>query len=163
MLLRKSKASKAKETVNEQVTERTDDLMAALEAAKEALARATTAAGRKGAELGAELGKEASKAADKLLPERAKQRRRESARRRRRRLMAGAAGLIGAGLVASRLAGSKGEELRQGLKRQGDKAGGGWDRVDEPGHDADAASTAEVTQLHQGNGATTNPARTPPS
>ncbi|HEV8425866.1 MAG TPA: hypothetical protein VGS14_11875 [Actinomycetes bacterium] len=159
MLLRKSKAGKAKETVTEQVADRTDDLMAALEAAKEALARASTAAGRKGAE----LGKEASKAADKLLPERARQRRRESARRRRRRLLAGAAGLIGAGLVASRLAGSKGEELRQGLKRRADKAGGGWEPRAEPGNNADAASTAEVTQLHQGNGATTNPARTPPS
>jgi hypothetical protein len=158
MLLRKSKAGKAKESVTEQVTDRTDDLMAALEAAKEALSRATTAAGRKGAE----LGKEASKAADKLLPERAKQRQRESARRRRRRLLAGAAGLVGAALVASRLAGSKGDELRKGRKRQADKASGGWDRVAEPGHDADSVSTAEVTQLHQGNGATTNPARTPP-
>ena len=163
MFLRKSKTTKAKQAVTEQVTDRTDDLTAALEAARDAISRATTAAGRKGAVLSAELTKEASKAADKLLPERAKQRRREAARKRRRRLLAGAAGLLGAGLVAGRLAGSKGSELRQGMKRQADEAGGGWDQVAESGHDADsAADSAEVTQLHQGNGASTNPARTPP-
>jgi hypothetical protein len=160
MLFRKSKANKAKEAVTEKVGDRTDDLMAALDAARDALTRASAAAGRKSAELGAELGKEASKAADKLLPERARQRRRELARKRRRRMLAGAAGLAGVGLLASRLAGSKGGELRQGLKRPADKAGGDWDKVAESGHDAD---TAEVTQLHQGNGASTNPARTPPS
>jgi hypothetical protein len=157
MNLRKSKAGKARETVTEQVTDRTDDLLAALDAAREALARASAAAGRKGAELGAELGREASKAADKLLPERAKQRRREASRRRRRRLLAGAAGLVGVGVVAGRMVGSRGE------RRQGDKAGGRWDRAAEPGRDADAVPSAEVTQLRQGNGATTNPARTPPS
>ena len=162
MLFRKSKANKAKETVTEQVSDRTDDLMAALDAARDALARASAAAGRKSAELGAELGKEASKAADKLLPERARQRRREAARRRRRQLLAGAAGLGGLWLLASRLGGSKGGELRQGLKRPAEEAGGDWDKVAESGHDADSA-TAEVTQLHQGNGASTNPARTPPS
>jgi hypothetical protein len=159
MAFRRSKATKAKETVTDQVSERTDDLLAALDAAKEALSRASTAAGRKGAE----LGKEASKAADKLLPERARQRRREAARKRRRRLLAGAAGLSAVGLLASRLAGSKGGELRQGVKRQADKATGGWDKVAESGHDADSVPTAEVTQLRQDNGASGDPARTPPS
>jgi hypothetical protein len=154
----KAKASKAKETVTDQVSDRTDDLMAALEAAKEAIARASTAASRKGAE----LGKEASKAADKLLPERARQRRREAARRRNRRLVAGAAGLGALGLVLSRLSGPKNSELRQGLKRQSDKASGGWDRAPEPGPGVDPASSAEVTQLHT-NGAGSDPARTPPS
>jgi hypothetical protein len=162
MAFRKSKATKAKETVTDQVSDRTDDLVAALEAAKEALARASAAASRKGAELGAELGKEASKAADKLLPERARQRRREAARRRNRRLLAGAAGLGALGLALSRLSGSKSSELRQGLKRQADQASGGWDKVAESGHSPDPASSAEVTQLHS-NGAGTDPARTPPS
>ena len=161
MPLRKSKATKAKEGVTDQVTERTDDLMTALEAAREAIARATTAAGRKGAELGAELGKEASKAADKLLPERAKQRRREAARRRNRKLLAGAAGLAGLGLLVSRLAGGKSSELRQSMKRQaGEPAGDAprWDRPAEP----DPGASAEVTQLHT-NGGGGDPARTPPT
>jgi hypothetical protein len=156
MVFRKSKATKAKETVTEQVSERTDDLMAALDAAREALARASAAAGRKGAELGTELGKEASKAADILLPERARQRRREAARKRRRRLLAGAVGVAGGALLASRLAGSKGGDLGREAET------GGWDRTAEPGHDP-SVPTAEVTQIHQGNGASTNPTRTPPS
>jgi hypothetical protein len=147
MPLRKSKATKAREAVTEQVSDRTDDLMAALDAAREALARAADAAGRKGAE----LGKEASKAADKLLPERAKQRRREAARRRNRRLLAGAAGLAALGVLASRLTGSR-----------TDKADGGWDRAPEPGAGTEPAASAEVTQLHT-NGAGGDPARTPPS
>jgi ferric-dicitrate binding protein FerR (iron transport regulator) len=146
MPLRKSKATKAREAVTEQVGDRTDDLMAALDAAKEALARAADTAGRKGAE----LGKEASKAADKLLPERAKQRRREAARRRNRRLLAGAAGLAALGVLASRLTGSR-----------TDKADGGWDRAPEPGAGTEPAASAEVTQLHT-NGAGGDPARTPP-
>jgi hypothetical protein len=153
-----TKATKAKETVTDQVSDRTDDLMAALDAAREAIARASAAASRKGAE----LGKEATKAADKLLPERARQRRREAARRRNRRLVAGAAGLGTLALALSRLSGSKGSELRQGLKRQTDKAGGGWDRAPGPASGADPVSSAEVTQLHT-NGAGTDPARTPPS
>jgi len=157
MGFRKSKATKTKETVTEQVSDRTDDLVAALEAAKEALTRASNAAGRKSAE----LGKEASKAADKLMPERARQRRREAARRRNRRLLAGAAGLGALGVVLSRLSGSKGSELREGLKRQSDQASGGWDRAPEPGS-TDPVSSAEVTQLHT-NGAGGDPARTPPS
>jgi hypothetical protein len=161
MVFRRSRRGKAKEAVTEQVTDRTDDLMAALDAAREALARASTAAGRKGAELADELGKEAGKAADKLLPERARQRRRELARRRRRRLLAGAAGLAGVGLLATRLAGSRGGS-RDGVG-SADRAGGGWDRTGRSGHDADTMPTAEVTQLHQDNGASTNPARTPPS
>jgi hypothetical protein len=146
MPLRKSKTTKAKEAVTDQVSDRTDDLMAALDAAKEALARASTAAGRKGAE----LGKEASKAADKLLPERAKQRRREAARRRNRRLLVGTAALAALGVLASRLTGS----------RTG-KDDGGWDRVPDPAPSPGTAASAEVTQLH-GNGAG-DPARTPPS
>ena len=162
MPFRKSKATKSKETVTEplknQVSDRTDDLVAALEAAKEALTRASNAAGRKSAE----LGKEASKAADKLMPERARQRRREAARRRNRRLLAGAAGLGALGLLLSRLSGAKSSELRQGLKRQTDKAGG-WERATEPTTPvADPAASAEVTQLHT-NGAGNDPARTPPS
>jgi hypothetical protein len=153
---RNSKADKA-----EQANDRTDDLVAALEAAKEALAKASAAAGRKGAELSKEASKAADKAADKLMPERARQRRREAARRRNRRLVAGAAGLGALGLLLSRLAGSKGSELREGLKRQSDKASGGWDRVPEPGA-ADPVSSAEVTQLHT-NGGGSDPARTPPS
>ena len=149
MPLRKSKATKAKEAVTDQVSDRTDDLVAALEAAKEALARASAAAGRKGAE----LGKEASRAADKLMPERARQRRREATRRRNRRLLAGAAGLGGLLLVATRLGRTKAGDVRRD---------GGWDRAPEPGPDAGQASTAEVTQLHT-NGAGTDPARTPPS
>ena len=152
-----TKATKAKETVTDQVSDRTDDLMAALDAAREAIARASAAASRKGAE----LGKEATKAADKLLPERARQRRREAARRRNRRLLAGAAGLGTLALALSRLSGSKGSELRQGLKRQTDKAGG-WDRAPGAASGADPASSAEVTQLHT-NGAGSDPARTPPS
>ena len=151
MPFRKSKATKAKETVTDQVSDRTDDLVAALDAAKEALARASAAAGRKGAELGAGLGKQASEAADKLMPERARQRRREAARRRNRRLMVGAAGLTLLGVAFSRLAGSKADKT------------GGWERAPEPTRDAGpVASSAEVTQLH-GNGAGGDPARTPPS
>jgi vacuolar-type H+-ATPase subunit H len=162
MAFRKSKAQKTKETVTDQVSDRTDDLMAALEVAREAIAKATTAASRKGAELGAELGKEASKAADKLMPERARQRRRQAARRRNRRLLAGAAGVGMLGLALSRLSGAKSSELRQGLKRQTDKAGG-WERATEPTTPvADPAASAEVTQLHT-NGAGSDPARTPPS
>ena len=157
MPFRKSKATKAKEAVTDQVSDRTDDLMAALDAAREAVARASAAASRKGAE----LGKEATKAADKLLPERARQRRREAARRRNRRLVAGAAGLGTLALVLSRLSGPRNSELRQGLKRQTDKAGG-WDRAPGAASGADPASSAEVTQLHT-NGAGSDPARTPPS
>jgi hypothetical protein len=151
MPLRKSKATKAREAVTEQVSDRTDDLMAALDAAKEALARAADTAGRRGAELGKEASKAADKAADKLLPERAKQRRREAARRRNRRLLAGAAGLAALGVLASRLTGSR-----------TDKADGGWDRAPEPGAGTEPAASAEVTQLH-GNGAGGDPARTPSS
>jgi hypothetical protein len=153
MGFRRSKATKARESVAEQVSDRSDDLVAALDAAREALARASAAAGRKGAELGAELGKEASKAADKLMPERARQRRREAARRRNRRLLVGAAGLGGLWLVASRLGGSRGE----GDKGQAEQA---WDTA---GTGRDDTATAEVTQLRQDNGAGANPARTPPS
>jgi ferric-dicitrate binding protein FerR (iron transport regulator) len=160
MPLRKSKATKAKETVTDQVSDRTDDLVAALDAAREAIARASAAAGRKSAELGAELGKEASKAADKLMPERAKQRRREAARRRNRKLLAGAAGLAGLGLLVSRLAGGKGAELRQSTQRPAGEPADAprWDRPAEP----DPGASAEVTQLHT-NGASGDPARTPPS
>ena len=154
MGFRKSKAGKAKEAVTDQVSDRTDDLVAALDAAKEALARASTAASRKGVELSKE-------AADKLMPERARQRRREAARRRNRRLVAGAAGLGTLALVLSRLSGPRNSELRQGLKRQTDKAGG-WDRAPGAASGADPASSAEVTQLHT-NGAGSDPARTPPS
>jgi hypothetical protein len=150
MPFRKSKATKAKEAVADQVTDRSDDLMAALEAAKEALGRASAAAGRKGAE----LGKQASEAADKLLPERARQRRREAARRRNRKLLAGAAGLTVLGVVASRLGGSR------GARREADERG--WDAATQPVHDTVPPASAEVTQLH-GNGAGSDPARTPPS
>jgi hypothetical protein len=147
MPFRKSKATKAKETVADQVTDRTDDLMAALDAAKEAIARASAAAGRKGAG----LGKQASEAADKLMPERARQRRREAARRRNRRLLAGAAGLTLLGVAVSRRTGSKADKT------------GGWERAPEPPREADPVpSSAEVTQLHT-NGAGGDPARTPPS
>jgi hypothetical protein len=159
MPFRKSKATKAKETVADQVTDRTDDLMAALDAAKEAIARASAAAGRKGAELGAELGKQASEAADKLLPERARQRRREAARKRNRRILAGAGVLTLLGVAASRLGGSKGK-ADQGQPWQADEPGGGW--AAESGSDAGPAPSAEVTQLH-GNGAGGDPTRTPPS
>jgi hypothetical protein len=165
MPFRKSKATKSREAATDplknQVTDRTDDLMAALEAAREAIARASTVASRKGAELGAELGKEATKAADKLMPERARQRRREAARRRNRRLLVGAAGLGVLGLALTRLSGSKDSELRDGLKRQTDKAGG-WERPPEPASATDPAASAEVTPLH-GNGAGSETARTPPS
>jgi hypothetical protein len=157
MPLRKSKATKAKEAVTDQVSDRTDDLVAALDAAREALARASAVAGRKGAE----LGKEASKAADKLMPERARQRRREAARRRNKRLLAGTAILAGLGVLASRLAGGKGAELRGSMKREaGTPADDAprWDRPADPGPDG----SAEVTQLHT-NGAGSDPARTPPS
>jgi hypothetical protein len=161
MPFRKSKATKAREAVTDplknQVSDRTDDLMAALEAAREAIARASTVASRKGAE----LGKEATKAADKLMPERARQRRREAARRRNRRLLVGAAGLGVLGLALTRLSGSKDSELRDGLKRQTDKAGG-WERPPEPASATDPAASAEVTPLH-GNGAGSETARTPPS
>jgi len=151
MPFRKSKATKAKEGVTEQVADRTDDLMAALDAAKEALARAYAVAGRKGAELGAELGKQASDAADKLMPERARQRRRQAARRRNRRLLVGAAGLTALGMAVSRLTRSKADRT------------GGWERATEPARDADpVASPAEVTQLRT-NGAGSDAARTPPT
>ena len=158
MPLRKSKASKAKEAVTDQVSDRTDDLVAALDAAREALARASAAASRKGAELGKEASKAADKAADKLMPERARQRRREAARRRTKRLLAGTAILAGLGVLASRLAGGKGTELRESMNRQaGTPADDAprWDRPADPGPGA----SAEVTQLHT-NG---DPARTPPS
>jgi hypothetical protein len=164
MFLRKSKSTRAKQAVakqavTEQVNDRTDDLMAALDAARDAISRASTAAARKRAELSAELTKEATRAADKLLPERAKQRRREAARKRRRRLLTGGAGLLGAGLLAGWLTSAKrGSEAGQGA--WGNQAGEGWDRAAEPGQEPDSA---EVTQLHQGNGASTNPARTPPT
>jgi hypothetical protein len=147
MPLRKSKATKAKESVTDQVSDRTDDLVAALDAAKEALARASAAASRK--------------AADKLMPERARQRRREAARRRTKRLLAGTAILAGLGVLASRLAGGKGAELRGSMEREGGTPADDaprWDRPAEPGPD----TSAEVTQLH-GNGAGGDPARTPPS
>ena len=153
MLFRKSKATKAKEAVADQVTDRTDDLMAALDAAKEALARASAAASRKGAE----LGKQASEAADKLMPERARQRKREAARRRNRKLLAGAAGLTLLGVAFSRLAGGRGGG--EGLERQADHDAG-W--VAESTSDAGPAPSAEVTQLH-GNGAGADAARTPPA
>jgi hypothetical protein len=158
MPLRKSKAQKAKETVTDQVSDRTDDLVAALDAAREALARASAAAGRKGAELGKEAVEAADKAADKLLPERARQRRRAAARRRNRRLLVGAVGLAGLGVLASRLAGGKGAELRGSMRRPEEPPADAprWDRPAEP-----AGSAAEVTQL-RGNGAG-DPARTPPS
>jgi ferric-dicitrate binding protein FerR (iron transport regulator) len=149
MPFRKSKATKAKIAVTDQVSDRTDDLVAALDAAKEALARASAVASR-----------EAGKAADKLMPERARQRRREAARRRNRRLLAGAAGLGGLLLVLSRVGGGKGDELRQDMARQAGTPDDAprWDRPAEPGPGA----SAEVTQLH-GNGAGGDPARTPPS
>jgi hypothetical protein len=151
MPFRKSKATKAKETVTDQVSDRTDDLVAALDAAKEALARASASSVRTRADPDPGLGKQASEAADKLMPERARQRRREAARRRNRRLMVGAAGLTLLGVAFSRLAGSKTDRT------------GGWERAPEPARDADpVASPAEVTQLH-GNGAGGDPARTPPS
>jgi hypothetical protein len=145
MPFRKSKATKAKEAVTDQVSDRTDDLMAALDAAREAIARASAADGRKGAE----LGKQASDAADKLMPERARQRRREAARRRTRRLLAGAAGLGLAAVLASRLTGSRADRT------------GEWERPPEPGPAAEPGP-AEVTQLRT-NGAGGDPARTPPS
>jgi hypothetical protein len=153
MPLRKSKATKAtkaKEAVTDQVSDRTDDLVAALDAAREALARASTAASR-----------EASRAADKLMPERARQRRREAARRRTKRLLAGTAIVAGLGVLASRLAGGKGAELRESMNREaGTPADDAprWDRPPEP----DPGTSAEVTQL-RGNGAGGDPARTPPS
>jgi hypothetical protein len=151
MPFRKSKATKAKGAVTDQVTDRTDDLMASLDAAREALAKAYAAAGRKGAELGAELGKQASDAADKLMPERARQRRREAARRRNRRLLVGAAGLTALGVAASRLTGSRADR------------NGGWERASEPAGAADpVASPAEVTQLHT-NGPGSDAVRTPPT
>jgi hypothetical protein len=159
MPFRKSKATKAKEAVTDQVSDRTDDLVAALDAAREALARASAAAGRKGAELGAGLGKQASEAADKLLPERARQRRREATRKRNRRILAGAGVLTLLGVAASRLAGSRGK-ADQGQSWQAGEPSGGW--VAESGSDAGPAPSAEVTQLH-GNGAGGDPARTPPS
>jgi hypothetical protein len=149
MPFRKSKATKAKEAVTDQVSDRTDDLMAALDAAREAIARASAAAGRKGAELGAGLGKQASEAADKLMPERARQRRREAARRRNRRLLAGAAGLGVAAVLASRVTGSKADRTDA------------WERPPEPGPAAEPGA-AEVTQLRT-DGAGGDPARTPPS
>ena len=149
MPFRKSKATKAKEAITDQVGDRTDDLMAALDTAREAIARASAAAGRKGAELGAELGKQASEAADKLMPERARQRKREAARRRNRRLLVGAAGAAGLGLLVSRLTGSKADRT------------GGWEQPPEPGSTAEPGA-AEVTQLRT-NGAGGDPARTPPS
>jgi ferric-dicitrate binding protein FerR (iron transport regulator) len=161
MPLRKSKATKAKVAVTDQVSDRTDDLVAALDAAKEALARASAAASRKGAELGKEATKAADKAADVLMPERARQRRREAARRRNRRVLAGAAGLGGLLLVLSRLGGGKGDKFRQDMAQPaGTPADDAprWDRPAEPGPGA----SAEVTQLH-GNGAGGDPARTPPS
>jgi ferric-dicitrate binding protein FerR (iron transport regulator) len=161
MPLRKSKATKTKEAVTDQVSDRTDDLVAALDAAKEALARASAAASRKGAELGKEASKAADKAADKLMPERARQRRREATRRRNKRLLAGTAILAGLGVLAGRLVGGKGGELRESMERQpGTPADDAprWDRPADPGPGA----SAEVTQLHT-NGAGGDPARTPPS
>jgi gas vesicle protein len=113
------------------------------------------------------------RAADKLFPERAKQRR-EAARKRRRRVLVGSAGLLGTGLLAGWLtAPRRGAETRQALKEQAAKASEkGWERVSEapsqaaeptaaPERAADEQQGAEVTPIHQGNGAT-NPSKTPP-
>jgi hypothetical protein len=142
------------------------------ELGKEAGRRGATA-GRRGARAAREMAGSLEaeqvadltrKAADKLFPERAKQRR-QAARRRRRRLLAGAAGLLGAGLVAGWLTAPKrGAETRQALKDQAAKAGEkGWEQVSESrSEDAGPArEDAEVTPLHQGNGAATNPTRPP--
>jgi gas vesicle protein len=113
------------------------------------------------------------RAADKLFPERAKQRR-EAARKRRRRVLFGSAGLLGTGLLAGWLtAPRRGAETRQALKEQAAKASEkGWERVSEPPSEAAAPTAApersadeqqgaEVTSIHQGNGAS-NPSKTPP-
>jgi ABC-type transporter Mla subunit MlaD len=108
------------------------------------------------------------RAADKLFPERAKQRRNTS-RKRRRLLLFGGAGLLGAGVVAGWLTAPKrGAETRQVLKDQAAKASEkGWERVAEPPEAAGMPQQAgeqgaEVTQLHQGDGAVPKPSRTPP-
>jgi hypothetical protein len=108
------------------------------------------------------------RAADKLFPERARQRR-QTARKRRRRVLVGSAGLLGTGLLAGWLtAPRRGAETRQALKEQAAKASEkGWERVSEPPSEEAAAEPtaapegAEVTPIHQGNGAT-NPSKTPP-
>ena len=113
------------------------------------------------------------RAADKLFPERARQRRHAS-RKRRRRLLFGGAGLISAGVVAGWLTAPKrGADTRQALKEQAAKASEkGWERVSEPPSEAaeptaapersaDEQQGAEVTSIHQGNGAS-NPSKTPP-
>ena len=202
MFFRRSRSTRARDALTEQVADRTDDLASALEAAREAIAKASTAAGRKGAELGKEAALKGRRArrrgtgrrarrgagaardvarevagatdqaadltrrtADKLFPERARQRR-EAGRKRRRRLLAGAAGLVGAGVVAGWLtAPRRGAETRQALKDQAARASEkGWERVAEPEEAAPPGATqgAEVTPIHQGDGGPAGPGRIPP-
>ena len=102
------------------------------------------------------------RAADKLFPERARQRER-TRRRRRVGFLTGAGGLLGLGLLAGWLTAPKrGAETRQALKDQAARASEkGWERTTEQ---PAAGSEAEVTPIHQGNGATTgSTSRIPPS
>jgi cell division protein FtsB len=101
------------------------------------------------------------RAADKLFPERARQRERDK-RRRRNVFLAGAvtSGILG--VVAGWLTAPKrGAETRQALKEQAARASEkGWERTTEP----ETSETAEVTPLHQGDGASTGgQSRIPPS
>jgi hypothetical protein len=189
MRLRAKKAKRARDEVREQVADLTDDLVGALDAAREAIARASAAAGRRGTELGAEAGRRGAKAgrrgaraareaareaarrlpeadqvgelskraADRLFPERARQRRRA----RRRRLVGMAGGIVGVvagGLLALWLTVSRrGAEARQAAEDRAhpEQGGAAAPEAGEPG---------QVTQLHQGNGASTSsPTRYPPS
>jgi gas vesicle protein len=102
------------------------------------------------------------RATDKLFPERARQRERAK-RRRRVGILTGAGGLLGLGVLAGWLTAPKrGAETRQALKDQAAKASEkGWERTAEQ---RPAESEAEVTPIHQGDGASTpGPSRIPPS
>jgi hypothetical protein len=191
MQLRASKPGPASPDV-QQAGDPADDLVSALEALRESISRASTAAGRLSADLGlqasrrsAEAGRRGAKVAretaerlaepdqvadltrravEKLFPELVRQR--ERARRRRRLgLAAGAGGLLGLGLLIGWLtAPRRGAEARRAVKDQATRAtkttkAGAGEQGSEP---AGPAAVADVTPLHQGNGAGGNPTRLPP-
>jgi hypothetical protein len=108
----------------------------------------------------------ARRAEEKILPEVAKRHRKER-RKRRRRTIAGATGIAGLGMLIGWLtAPKKGDQVRQAIKERANAAGGkvaemrAAGSTEETGTTATATGTtepkqaeADVTPLHQGDGA----------
>jgi hypothetical protein len=135
--------------------------------------RRSAEAGRRGAKVARETAERLAepdqvadltrRAVEKLFPELVRQRER-TRRRRRLGLVAGAGGLLGLGLLIGWLtAPRRGAEARQAVKEQATRAtrAGAGEQGSEP---AGPAPVADVTPLHQGNGAGAggNPTRLPP-